>query len=101
MIDPRPYQAALEQAQAQRARDQASLANARQPWYPLEERYGLIFAYMGPADRQPPLPRYEALEDLGEGESIGPLTDSIQIQVICDAVTLPRAPLSKRMSAVP
>ena len=24
----------------------------RQPWYPVEERYGLIFAYMGPADKE-------------------------------------------------
>ncbi len=42
----------------------------RQPWYPLEERYGLIFAYLGPADRQPVLPHYEALEQLEEGEFI-------------------------------
>jgi len=25
----------------------------RQPWYPLEERYGLIFAYMGPPEKKP------------------------------------------------
>ncbi|RZS77178.1 aromatic ring-hydroxylating dioxygenase subunit alpha [Pigmentiphaga kullae] len=42
----------------------------RQPWYPVEERYGLIFAYMGPPDRKPVLPRYAALEDLAEGEFI-------------------------------
>jgi phenylpropionate dioxygenase-like ring-hydroxylating dioxygenase large terminal subunit len=41
---------------------------ARQPWYPVEERYGLVFAYMGPPDRKPDLPRYDALEDPGEGE---------------------------------
>ena len=29
----------------------------RQPWYPVEERYGLIFAYMGPAEKKPVLPR--------------------------------------------
>ena len=45
-------------------------ANVRQPWYPLEERYGLIFAYLGPPERRPPLPRYEALEPLAPGESI-------------------------------
>jgi len=27
--------------------------NARQPWYPVEERYGLVFAYLGPRERQP------------------------------------------------
>jgi phenylpropionate dioxygenase-like ring-hydroxylating dioxygenase large terminal subunit len=41
----------------------------RQPWYPVEERYGLVFVYMGPPEHRPPLPRYECLEPLGEGES--------------------------------
>lgn len=41
---------------------------ARQPWYPLQEHYGLVFAYMGPADKQPMLPRYDILEDLAPGE---------------------------------
>ncbi len=40
----------------------------RQPWYPVEERYGLIWAYMGPMDKKPLLPRYRLLEDLDEGE---------------------------------
>lgn len=43
---------------------------ARQPWYPVEERYGLIFAYMGPPDRKPVLPRYECLEKMDEGEFV-------------------------------
>ncbi len=34
----------------------------RQPWYPAEERYGLVFAYMGPPDRRPLLPHYDVLE---------------------------------------
>ncbi len=42
----------------------ARAAAIRQPWYPLEERYGLIFAYLGPPDRKPVLPRYDLLEDL-------------------------------------
>ena len=42
----------------------------RQPWYPVEERYGLIFAYMGPPDRQPVLPRYDCLETMDEGEFV-------------------------------
>ena len=45
-------------------------ANVRQPWYPLEERYGLIFAYMGPPERRPALPRYACLEELDAGEWI-------------------------------
>jgi len=43
---------------------------ARQPWYPVREQYGLIFAYMGPPERKPVLPRYDCLETLDEGEFI-------------------------------
>ncbi|MGH6990741.1 MAG: Rieske 2Fe-2S domain-containing protein, partial [Stellaceae bacterium] len=32
---------------------------ARQPWYPVEERYGLVFAYLGPPEKKPVLPRYD------------------------------------------
>ena len=42
----------------------------RQPWYPVQERYGLIFAYMGPSDKKPVLPRYEALENMDDGEFV-------------------------------
>jgi phenylpropionate dioxygenase-like ring-hydroxylating dioxygenase large terminal subunit len=40
----------------------------RQPWYPVQEQYGLIWAYMGPPGKKPTLPRYEALENLDAGE---------------------------------
>ncbi len=42
----------------------------RQPWYPVAERYGLIFAYMGPPAKKPVLPRYECLEVMGPGEFV-------------------------------
>jgi phenylpropionate dioxygenase-like ring-hydroxylating dioxygenase large terminal subunit len=42
----------------------------RQPWYPVEERYGLVFAYLGPLDEMPPLPRYDVLENLGPEEEL-------------------------------
>ena len=42
----------------------------RQPWYQTEERYGLIFAYMGPPDKKPVLPRYDVLETMDEGEFV-------------------------------
>jgi phenylpropionate dioxygenase-like ring-hydroxylating dioxygenase large terminal subunit len=42
----------------------------RQPWYPVQERYGLIFAYMGPPERRPVLPRYDCLEVLDDGEFV-------------------------------
>jgi phenylpropionate dioxygenase-like ring-hydroxylating dioxygenase large terminal subunit len=43
---------------------------ARQPWYPLEERYNMVFAYLGPPERKPALPRYDILEDLGPDEEL-------------------------------
>ncbi|SDR23831.1 Rieske [2Fe-2S] domain-containing protein [Rhizobiales bacterium GAS113] len=42
----------------------------RQPWYPVEERYGLVFAYMGPPGKKPVLPRYDCLETMDEGEFV-------------------------------
>ena len=42
----------------------------RQPWYPVEERYGLVFAYMGPLDEKPALPHYDVLEHLDPGETL-------------------------------
>ena len=43
---------------------------ARQPWYPVQEQYGLVFAYMGPPEKMPVLPRYDILEDLKPGERL-------------------------------
>ncbi|MCX7372569.1 MAG: Rieske 2Fe-2S domain-containing protein, partial [Alphaproteobacteria bacterium] len=40
----------------------------RQPWYPVQERYGMVFAYLGPPERMPVLPRYRELEELAPGE---------------------------------
>ena len=48
----------------------AQCHRVRQPWYPVEERYGLIFAYLGPPQRKPVLPRYECLETLEPGEFV-------------------------------
>jgi nitrite reductase/ring-hydroxylating ferredoxin subunit len=45
-----------------------NLGNARQPWYPVQERYGLVWAYMGPPDRMPLLPRFDCIEPLDDGE---------------------------------
>ena len=42
----------------------------RQPWYPVQEYNGLIFAYLGPAERQPVLPRYDIFEGLTDHEEI-------------------------------
>ena len=58
--------------QGGRARDRV-----RQPWYPVEELYGLVWAYMGPPERKPVLPRYECLEQLEEGEFLETNANSI------------------------
>jgi phenylpropionate dioxygenase-like ring-hydroxylating dioxygenase large terminal subunit len=45
-------------------------AKVRQPWYPVEERYGLVFAYMGPLAKKPVLPRWDIFEDLPPNEKL-------------------------------
>ena len=42
----------------------------RQPWYPVQERYGLVWAYMGPPEKKPELTRWDVLETLQPGERI-------------------------------
>lgn len=42
----------------------------RQPWYPTEDRYGLVFAYLGPPEKKPVLPRFECLEVMEPGEFV-------------------------------
>ncbi len=42
----------------------------RQPWYPVVEYNGLVFAYLGPAAKQPVFPRYDIFEDMGDDEEI-------------------------------
>ncbi|MFZ1991708.1 MAG: Rieske 2Fe-2S domain-containing protein [Alphaproteobacteria bacterium] len=41
---------------------------ARQPWYPVAEKYGMVWAYMGPPDKMPALPTFDNME-LEPGES--------------------------------
>lgn len=55
----------------------AACARTPQPGYPVEELYGLIFAYMGPPAKKPLLPRYELLENLAEGEFLEADANSI------------------------
>jgi phenylpropionate dioxygenase-like ring-hydroxylating dioxygenase large terminal subunit len=42
----------------------------RQPWYHVEERYGLVWTYMGPPEKKPLLPRYDILENLAASEAL-------------------------------
>ena len=50
-----PLPGAAVRAQPRRAEPH----RRRQPWYPVQELYGMVWAYMGPPDRKPVLPRYE------------------------------------------
>jgi nitrite reductase/ring-hydroxylating ferredoxin subunit len=45
-------------------------ASYRQPWYPVVEYHGLLFAYLGPADKQPLFPRYAIFEELTDDEEV-------------------------------
>jgi phenylpropionate dioxygenase-like ring-hydroxylating dioxygenase large terminal subunit len=42
----------------------------RQPWYPVVEKFGLVFAYLGPAGRQPDFPVFSIADGLGEHEEL-------------------------------
>ena len=47
-----------------------SKQHVRQPWYPVIEKYGAIFAYMGPAEHQPAFPRYSIFENLSDSQEV-------------------------------
>ena len=47
-------------------------ARCRQPWYPVEERYGLVFAFMGPPNKKPLLPQWSPFENLTPDEKLVP-----------------------------
>ncbi len=61
----------------------------RQPWYPLEERYGLAWAYMGPPAKKPVLPRWDLLEDLAPDEKIAVDTSSLSAGGDADIEVVP------------
>jgi nitrite reductase/ring-hydroxylating ferredoxin subunit len=42
----------------------------RQPWYPVVEKYGFIWTYMGPPEKQPLFPIYSNFENLADDEMI-------------------------------
>jgi phenylpropionate dioxygenase-like ring-hydroxylating dioxygenase large terminal subunit len=54
-------------------------ARTRQPWYPVEERYGLVFAYLGPPGKQPVLPKWAPFEDISPDEKIVPDAASFSV----------------------
>ncbi|HKR89666.1 MAG TPA: Rieske 2Fe-2S domain-containing protein [Phenylobacterium sp.] len=44
--------------------------SVRQPWYPVLEKFGIVFTYMGPPERQPLFPVFSIEENLGEDEEL-------------------------------
>lgn len=42
----------------------------RQPWYPVREYHGLLFAYLGPPERKPAFPVYDIFDSVPEGHEI-------------------------------
>jgi phenylpropionate dioxygenase-like ring-hydroxylating dioxygenase large terminal subunit len=44
--------------------------NVRQPWYPVQDLYGLVWAYMGPPAKQPQIQRWDVFENIPKGEKI-------------------------------
>jgi nitrite reductase/ring-hydroxylating ferredoxin subunit len=63
-----------------------------QPWYPVQERYGLVFAYLGPIECMPPLPRFDIFESLAPGEQIWPERDTATSCFNDSAVNIDVAP---------
>lgn len=51
-------------------RGSSTRERVRQPWYPVVEHYGLVFAYLGPAEKQPEFPSFSLTEDLALDEEI-------------------------------
>ena len=49
---------------------QQAPSHYRQPWYPVQERYGLVFAYLGPPTQIPLLPSYDIFESVEDGYEI-------------------------------
>ena len=58
-------------------RTDAGRPEHRQPWYPVAERYGLVWAYLGPPERMPALPRFDCMEGMGADERYVALDNSI------------------------
>jgi nitrite reductase/ring-hydroxylating ferredoxin subunit len=42
----------------------------RQPWYPVHEYHGLVFAYLGPPERKPAFPTYDVFDRVPDGFEI-------------------------------
>lgn len=42
----------------------------RQPWYPVHDYHGMLFAYMGPAERKPVFATYDVFETVPDGFEI-------------------------------
>lgn len=50
--------------------DNPARNHIRQPWYPVVERNGIVFTYMGPPEREPVFPHFNIVDDLSAQEEI-------------------------------
>lgn len=53
----------------------------RQPWYPVVEKFGAIWTYMGPPEKQPAFPAFSHFENLAEDEEIRPMYFSENFEI--------------------
>jgi phenylpropionate dioxygenase-like ring-hydroxylating dioxygenase large terminal subunit len=58
----------------------------RQPWYPVQEYLGVPFAYLGPPEKKPVLPRYDVFEAVQAGrDPLGVTFDPARATVTVEA----------------
>jgi phenylpropionate dioxygenase-like ring-hydroxylating dioxygenase large terminal subunit len=50
--------------------DSPARGRVRQPWYPLQEHFGIVFTYMGPPEHQPVFPVFSIAENLRDDEEL-------------------------------
>ena len=58
----------------------------RQPWYPVVEEHGAVWAYMGPPERQPLFPIFSCFENLAENEMVVASGSSETIEMVGPAI---------------
>jgi phenylpropionate dioxygenase-like ring-hydroxylating dioxygenase large terminal subunit len=52
----------------------------RQPWYPVHDYHGMLFAYLGPPEAKPVFPTYSIFDDVRDGLEIQANADNIGLE---------------------
>ena len=58
----------------------ARAARYRQPWYPVVDYHGMLFAYLGPAETKPVFPTYDTFDHVPDGHEIVANADNIGLE---------------------